>query len=89
MPVVGKDFEWKSSLNYSTNKNKVVRLHEELPVFIYGPRGFSSSYAMKLVEGGSFGDIYGKAFRRDENGHILYETEGGKKVCPRWKAKET
>ena len=82
LPVVGKDFEWKSSLNYSTNKNKVVRLHEELPVFIYGPRGFSSSYAMKLVEGGSFGDIYGKAFRRDENGHILYETEGGKKGLP-------
>ena len=37
---------------------------------------------MKLVEGGSFGDIYGKAFRRDENGHILYETEGGKKGLP-------
>ncbi len=29
-----------------------------------------------------FGDIYGKAFRRDENEHILYETEGGKKGLP-------
>lgn len=82
VPVTGRAFEWKSQLNYSTNKNKVIRLHEELPVFIYGPSGFSSSYAMKLKEGGSFGDIYGKAFRRDENGQILYETEGYKKGLP-------
>lgn len=82
LPVISKDFEWKTVLNYSTNKNKVIRLHEELPVFIYGPRGFSSSYAMKLMEGGSFGDIYGKAFRRDDNGQILYESEGEKKGLP-------
>lgn len=81
-PVLGKDFGWKSELNFSTNRNKVLRLHEDLPVFVYGPSGFSSSYAMKLKEGGSFGDIYGKAFRRDENGQILYETEGEKKGLP-------
>lgn len=82
LPVTGKSFEWKSVLNYSTNKNKVLRLHEELPVFIYGPSGFSSSYAMKLKEGGSFGDIYGKAFRRDDSGQVVYETEGDKKGLP-------
>lgn len=81
-PVLGKDFGWKSELNFSTNRNKVLRLHEDLPVFVYGPSGFSSSYAMKLKEGGAFGDIYGKAFRRDENGQILYETEGEKKGLP-------
>lgn len=81
-PLKLHGFTWKTALNYSTNKNKVIRLHDELPVFIYGPRGFSSSYAMKLVEGGSFGDIYGKAFRRDEAGNILYETEGDKKGLP-------
>ena len=31
---------------------------------------------MRLVEGGSFGDIYGKAFKRDENGSIIYNDEG-------------
>lgn len=82
LPITSRAFEWKTVLNYSTNKNKVLRLHEELPVFIYGPSGFSSSYAMKLKEGGSFGDIYGKAFRRDGNGQILYETEGNKKGLP-------
>ena len=31
---------------------------------------------MKLVKGGSIGDIYGKAFVRDASGNIVYETEG-------------
>ncbi|RHJ85365.1 SusC/RagA family TonB-linked outer membrane protein [Parabacteroides sp. AM08-6] len=81
-PFISTTFNWKSELNLATNKNKVISLHEELPVFVYGPSGFSSSYAMKLKEGGSFGDIYGKAFRRDSNGKILYETEGEKKGLP-------
>ena len=71
-----KNFSWKTGINYAFNKNKVVRLHAELPVFQYGPYGFSSSYAMKLKKGGSFGDIYGKAFKRDADGKILYEKDG-------------
>ena len=49
----------------------------------YGPSSFSSSYAMKLVEGGSIGDIYGRAFDRDEQGRIIYETEGDYAGLPR------
>lgn len=30
---------------------------------------------MRLVEGGSFGDIYGKAFERDENGRVAFTTD--------------
>ncbi len=81
-PVVNNEITWRSEINFSANRNKVIKLHEELPVFVYGPQGFSSSYAMKLREGGSFGDIYGKAFKRDDNGKILYETEGDKAGLP-------
>ena len=81
-PVLTSDFTWKASLNFSANKNKIVELHEELKEFAYGPTSFSSSYAMKLVKGGSIGDIYGKAFIRDEEGHILYGTEGDYKGLP-------
>ena len=81
-PVEIKDFSWKTGINYAFNKNKVVRLHGELPVFQYGPYGFSSSYAMKLKKGGSFGDIYGKAFKRDADGKILYETDGEHQGLP-------
>lgn len=88
LELKGKPFEttkirWNTGINYASNRNKILRLHEELPVFQYGPYGFSSSYAMKLKEGGSFGDIYGKAFKRDEQGKILYETEGDLQGLPR------
>lgn len=75
-PILTPRFSWKSSLNFSANKNKVLKLHDELKEFVYGPTSFSSSYAMKLVKGGSIGDIYGKAFVRDDNGRIVYTTEG-------------
>lgn len=71
-PVMTNDFHWKTLLNFSANRNKVIALHPDLKTFIYGDEGFSSSYSMRLVEGGSMGDIYGKAFKRDVNGEILY-----------------
>lgn len=81
-PVLTSDFTWKTSLNFSANKNKIVKLHDELKEFAYGPSSFSSSYAMKLVKGGSIGDIYGKAFVRDEEGNIVYGTDGDYKGLP-------
>ncbi|KAB5361942.1 SusC/RagA family TonB-linked outer membrane protein, partial [Bacteroides salyersiae] len=82
-PVMNRDFMWKTTLNFSSNKNKIIELHEKLKEFVYGPTSFSSSYAMKLVEGGSIGDIYGKAFVRDTEGNIVYETDGDNKGLPR------
>lgn len=74
-PVMTNDFRWKTAFNFSTNKNKVIELHPDLKTFVYGDEGFSSSYSMRLVEGGSLGDIYGKAFERDDNGNIVYTTD--------------
>lgn len=75
-PVLSENFRWKTGINYSTNKNKVIRLHPELNGFIYGDEGFSMNYAMRLVEGGSFGDIYGWKFDRDDNGSIKLNEKG-------------
>lgn len=82
VPVLTKSFKWKTDLNFSSNRNKIVALHEALKEFVYGPTSFSSSYAMKLVKGGSIGDIYGKAFVRDNAGNIVYGTEGDYKDLP-------
>ena len=81
-PVLTPDFTWKTSLNFSSNRNKIKELHEELKELVYGPSSFSSSYAMKLVKGGSIGDIYGKAFVRDVEGNIVYQPEGDHKGLP-------
>lgn len=72
LPLVGHAVGWSSDVNFSHNRNRVVKLHDELREYVYGPTSLSSTYAMKLVEGGSIGDIYGRAFRRDESGAILY-----------------
>lgn len=82
-PVLKRDFAWKTTLNFASNKNKIIELHDQLKTFVYGPSSFSSSYAMKLVKGGSVGNIYGKAFVRDAEGNILYETEGDNIGMPR------
>ena len=34
------DFNWKTSVNFSTNKNKIVKLHEDLKEMIYGTYQF-------------------------------------------------
>lgn len=82
VPVMTTHFKWKTDVNFSANKNKIISLHDELKEFVYGPTSFSSSYAMKLVKGGSIGDIYGKAFVRDAAGSIVYATEGDNKGLP-------
>ena len=82
-PVMAKDFMWSTTLNFASNRNKIVALHEDLKEFVYGPTSFSSSYAMKLIKGGSIGDIYGKAFVRDASGNIVYETEGNNAGLPK------
>ena len=82
VPVLANYFKWKTELNFSSNKNRIISLHEALKEFVYGPTSFSSSYAMKLVKGGAIGDIYGKAFVRDDSGNIVCGTEGEYKGLP-------
>lgn len=74
-PVMNDNFRWKTTFNFSTNKNKIKKLHPELDHFEFGPAG-NYSYQMKLFKGGSFGDIYGKAFVRDDQGNITYDENG-------------
>jgi hypothetical protein len=74
-PLLAKDYRWKTSFNFSTNKNKVLKLAEGLDFFIFGLQS-SNNYQMRLEEGGSFGDIYGKGFVRDTQGNIMYDEAG-------------
>lgn len=75
-PVMNTHFRWKTALNYSINENKIIELHPTLNNFIYGDEGFSMSYAMRLKKGGSFGDIYGLKFDRNEDGTIKVNDKG-------------
>ena len=73
-PILGNGFSWRTNINFSKNKNKVVSLggYES---FDYGT-GVSMPYRMRVVEGGSLGDIYGNKFQRDNDGNIELGLDG-------------
>jgi TonB-linked SusC/RagA family outer membrane protein len=67
VPVKTKDFIWEASLNYSANRNKIVRLPEGVTEFVYGgPSGgyLNSPVTMKIIPGEAFGNIYGTHYLR-------------------------
>ncbi|WP_282038095.1 SusC/RagA family TonB-linked outer membrane protein [Saccharicrinis aurantiacus] len=75
-PINTADITWQNNFNYSHNRNKVVELHPDMKAFNFGNQT-SSSYWMRMEEGGAFGDIYGKVYERDEAGNIQYDAETG------------
>jgi len=76
-PIKTKNLEWNTSLNFTKNKNTVLELHEGLSdgIFFLTDAGVNS-YAMVIKEGSSFGDIYGKVFKRDANGVVMADESG-------------
>lgn len=71
-------FDWTTTLNGSLNKNKIVELFpSSLDISkdqLFSLTGGGNYTKMKL--GGSFGDIYGIKYQRDEQGRILVDKDG-------------
>ncbi|WP_106830811.1 SusC/RagA family TonB-linked outer membrane protein [Parabacteroides pacaensis] len=72
-PVITPDFEWNVTVNYSKNTNKIKELHPELSVYELGSTSFVKVVAR---EGGSYGDIIGYRYQRDEQGRKIVDSEG-------------
>lgn len=76
-PVKTNDLSWDITLNYAKNKNKVIKLTDEVKsVIISGGGGSSSAATIKAVEGSSYGDIYVKGWQRDSSGRKLVNDQG-------------
>lgn len=73
-PIQTNRFEWVSTFNYADNKNKINKLHESIEDGIILSE--NEGYELLVKEGGSFGDLYGHKFLRDENGRILLNETG-------------
>ncbi|MDG1398201.1 MAG: TonB-dependent receptor plug domain-containing protein [Polaribacter sp.] len=74
IPFQNEDFEWRTNINFATNKNEILSISgEDLDglispeFFTISPKGVNT-FGSYLVEGGSFGDIYAQVVKRDENG---------------------
>ncbi len=74
-PVVTGDFMWSTTFNFARNKNIVSELWPDDP----GKRvdlGSSEGYYNYIVAGGSFGDLYGHQFVRNDKGRIVLDAKG-------------
>lgn len=79
VPLKNKDFEWNTSLNFATNKNKVVDLSEDGVTDENGMfflTTFDNTYATIVREGGSFGDILSFGAARDDKGNLALADNG-------------
>ncbi|MBO9634677.1 MAG: SusC/RagA family TonB-linked outer membrane protein [Chitinophagaceae bacterium] len=78
-----KAFEWTTILNISHNSNKVIELFDPsiipstTPNQLYRLQGGTGGYDGILKQGGSYGDIYGGGFSRDEAGRIIVSSATG------------
>ncbi|SFE92870.1 TonB-linked SusC/RagA family outer membrane protein [Sunxiuqinia elliptica] len=77
IPVKTRNFTWNSTFNYSKNNSEV----EELVPEFEDKRidlGSSEGYSTYLLAGGSFYDLYGYKFQRNEQGQIILDEKTGK-----------
>jgi hypothetical protein len=83
VPVQTKHIKWTTTFNFSTNKNKVVKLSDasipgagpDNPLIITGAG--VNMYQSQIIEGGSWGDIFGYTFQRStKDGSILVDATG-------------
>ncbi|HVI47621.1 MAG TPA: SusC/RagA family TonB-linked outer membrane protein [Chitinophaga sp.] len=73
-----KNLTWQTNFNFTHNRNKLIELAPQLKGdYTITPKGDNvNSYALKLHEGSSFGDIYGVKFKRADDGSILVNDNG-------------
>jgi len=74
--IKNDSFTWNTSLNFTYNKNKIIKLDDRVTEFALTGAGNFGNYASKFQVGGSFGDIYGKDFVRDVQGRIVVDGDG-------------
>ncbi|KGE14201.1 SusC/RagA family TonB-linked outer membrane protein [Sphingobacterium deserti] len=72
MPIRNENFQWTMSPTFSTNKNKVLELTDELREMIL-QNGPGSRGAIIAKVGARMDDLYGRGYERAPDGQIVYE----------------
>ncbi|MCJ8209019.1 SusC/RagA family TonB-linked outer membrane protein [Mucilaginibacter sp. RS28] len=95
VPVKTKDFSWTSTVNFSTNRNKLVSLSNDLyqatlPYFTAGSTGPPATTFTNIVQvGHNIGDFYAfKVVGITKDGYWIYQEPDGSTVTytdPRFK----
>ena len=72
-PIRTKDWTWDVNLNWGLNRTKCVELDKDIKRFTLGSIRTGS---VVVNEGEMFGDIVGKAYKRDANGNKIVDANG-------------
>jgi len=75
VPVETKSFTWRSTFTGSSNKNTVLELAEGMDRIMLVD-GQNQELYQYLEVGGSYGDIYGKGFQRNDDGSLILNDQG-------------
>lgn len=73
-PLKSNVFRWKTSINASQNRNKIVELIKDNPNYKVG--GDDEGFASIIMAGGSFNDLYIYKFARNDYGDIILSAAG-------------
>ena len=74
-PVRSKDINWDITLNFALNRNKVVKLSDEIKT-VYLSGGYGRSATPIVKEGGSYGDLLSLKWLKDSKGNYEVNTDG-------------
>jgi len=77
IPVQNATVEWRTAFNFHTNDNEIIELDPDNPARIIN-MGSSEGYRTFLRKGGSYGDLYGYKFRRNDAGQIMIDETTGR-----------
>ena len=72
-PIKTSNFKWNMVINYTMNKNKVVKLKDNVEELNLGG---DFMRLFKLVEGQDWGAIYSRGFKRDDQGRVIVGSDG-------------
>ena len=72
-PIKTKDWNWDISLNWGLNRTRCESLDREISRFTLGE---IRSGSVVVESGGKYGDIIGKAYKRDDQGRIVVDDNG-------------
>ena len=74
IPVRNDVFNWTTNVNFATNTNTVVELHEKTKRANITD---NTKYATVVVnEGGKYGDLYGHVWKKDASGQYIVDAKG-------------
>lgn len=74
VPVRNDRFSWNTTVNFATNTNTIVELHEKTKRANITD---NTRYATVVVnEGEKYGDLYGHVWQKDANGQYIVDANG-------------